>query len=109
MVAQSNALIGDPSQMSYRAQGPAQPPSSADQVQSQMKGGQRFATVDKQSTERLLTFIKDTNQNIENFTNQAEFAKNTYLNADAESRAKIEGVVRPVAPVGPNTGGQPNG
>lgn len=109
MVAQSNALIGDPSQMSYAAQGPAQPPSSAETVQSQLKGGQRFAAVDQQSTERLLAFIKDTNENIETFANQAELSKNTYMNADAESRARIEGVVRPVVPVGPNTGGQPNG
>jgi hypothetical protein len=106
MVAVGNALIGDPSQMSYRAQGPAQPPSSADQIQSQMKGGQNFSAVDQQSTQRLLTFIDDTNKNIETFANQAEFSKNTYLDADAESKAKIEGVVQPVTP---QAGGQPNG
>jgi hypothetical protein len=108
MVAQSNALIGDPSQMSYRAQGPGQPPSSAEAIQSQMKGGQRFSSVDQQATQALMTFIDDTNKNIEDFANKAEFSRNTYMTADAESRAKVESVVRPVAP-GQDAGGQPNG
>lgn len=108
MVAQSNALIGDPSQMSYRAQGPGQLPS-AETIQSQMKGGQRFSAVDQQATAALVTFIQDTNTNIEDFANKAEFSKNTYMTADEESRAKVEGVTRPVVSVGPNAGGQPNG
>jgi hypothetical protein len=109
MVAQSNALIGDPSQMSYRAQGPGQPPSSAEAIQSQMQGGQRFSAVDKQATEALLTFVKDTNERIETFANQAEFSRNTYMTAEQESQAKVDSVVRPAVPVGPNAGGTPNG
>lgn len=109
MVAQSNALIGDPSQMSYRAQGPGQLPSSAEAIQSQMKGGQRFSAADKQATEALLAFVEDTNQRIETFANQAEFSKNTYMTAEQESQAKVDSVLRPAAPVGPNAGGQPNG
>lgn len=109
MAAVSNALIGDPSQMSYRAQGPGQPPSSADQIQSQMKGGQNFATADQEATQRLLRFIADTNQRIETFTNQAETSRNTYMTAEAESAAKVESVVRPAVSVGPEAGGQPNG
>jgi hypothetical protein len=109
MVAQSNALIGDTSQMSYRAQGPGQLPSSAEAIQSQMKGGQRFSAADQQATQALLTFIDDTNKNIENFANQAEQSKNTYMTADEESRAKVESVVRPAVSVGPNAGGTPNG
>lgn len=104
----SNALIGDPSQMSYRAQGPAQP-SSAEPIQSQMQGGQRFSAVDKQATDALLKFVQSTNDAIEGYANKAEFSKNTYMTADAESRARVENVVQPVVSVGPNAGGTPNG
>lgn len=109
MVAESNALIGDPSQMSYRAQGPGQLPSSADQVQSQMQGGQRFSAADRQATQALLDFVKGTNERIESFANQAEFSRNTYMTAEEESRAKVDSVVRPAVPLGPNAGGTPNG
>jgi hypothetical protein len=109
MVAESNALVGDPSQMSYQAQGPGQLPSSGEAVQSQMKGGQRFSTVDQQATQALLKFIDDTNAQIESFANQAEFSRNTYMTADEESRAKVDSVLRPAVPVGPNAGGTPNG
>jgi hypothetical protein len=107
-VAESNALVGDPGQMSYRVQGP-QPPSSTDTIQSQMKGGQAFATADQEATQRLLQFITDTNQRIETFASEAEFSRNTYMTTEAESRAKVDSVVRPAAPVGPNAGGTPNG
>ncbi|HEY0448955.1 hypothetical protein [Actinophytocola sp.] len=100
MLENSNALIGDPSAMTYPAQGPAMP-TSADEIQSGMKGGQNFNAVDKPITEHLLKFCGDTNQGIEAFANKADFSKNTYMTADVESATKVQNIVAPVLCLAP--------